>query len=462
MLCISLNRAWRCLALVMLTALIALPAVAHDESKNEDGACPKANTARLLGTWGGLRPRLEEAGVRLEIKDQNEYWGNMEGGLRRGSVYAALTTMTLAIDSKQAFGFEGMCLFASAFQMRGRGPTPNLHGALQPVSNIEATRATRLFELWAEQAIPDTGLSIRLGKGAASGEFMLAEDYGGLFLNSSFGFPASAAIGLPSGGPNYPLSTPFARLKWQRNEHLTILAGIYGGDPAGPGDGDPQLRDHSGTNLRFSNGMLAVGEIQIRPFEGESKYPGVYKIGGWYHNGRFADQAFDRSGLSLFDPLSDGVARKHRGNYAVYGVLEQMIMPATNPVGEAEGQGLGIFAMVSVGPGDRNLVDVSAFGGLHWKGLLHPNGEDRLGIAVAYVGISGRARRMSQDAVYYTGFGQPFRGGETVLEATYDFPVKPGWNIQPSLQHIINPGAAPGERQLRNVTVFGVRNTINF
>ena len=70
---------------------------------------------------------------------------------------------------------------------------------------------------------------------------MMTTFYGGLFLNSSFVFPGMPASDLPSGGPNYPLATPFARALYNISDKITIVGAVYTEDPAPPGVGDPQM-----------------------------------------------------------------------------------------------------------------------------------------------------------------------------------------------------------------------------
>ena len=76
-----------------------------------------------------------------------------------------------------------------------------------PVSNLEATDATRLFELWFEQHLFDDKVAIRFGQLAADAEFIISEG-GGYFLNGTWGWPSITAADLPSGGPAYPQLRP--------------------------------------------------------------------------------------------------------------------------------------------------------------------------------------------------------------------------------------------------------------
>ena len=420
----------------------------------------------LTGEWGGLRPRLEEHGIKLGLQEQSEVWSNVSGGERRGVTYDGLTTASLAIDLEKAIGWTGASIFTNAFQIHGRGPTPNLVDNLQSVSGIEADRATRLFDLYFEQSLLSDKLSFRIGQEGADEEFMVSK-YGAIFLNGSFGFPALAALDLPSGGPNYPFAALFVRAKYQVTDQLTLLTGAYNGDPTGQGEGTPQQRDPSGTSFRLGDGVFAIAELwyDINKDPEGGGLPGTYKIGGWYNSRNFRDQLVDTSGRSLALPDSTGLGQSHWNNYAGYVVADQMVW--RGPGGSD--QGIRVFGRVSVAPSDRNLVNVDAIGGVTQEGLIPGRPDDVFGIGVAYVHIGDKAQQFGRDLVTYTGFGQPFRNNETVLEATYMLPITPWWTLQADLQYVANPGAGiPNEFDgftrypLKNATVLGLRATVVF
>jgi porin len=76
---------------------------------------------------------------------------------------------------------------------------------------------------------------------------------------------------------------------------LTIFAGFFNGDPAGPGPGNPQERNFSGTNFRLDDGVLALYEARYNP--DNSPKNGTYRLGAWYNSELFADQAVDTFGV---------------------------------------------------------------------------------------------------------------------------------------------------------------------
>jgi porin len=419
--------------------------------------------ASLTGGRTGLGQALGNAGVQLQLQEQSEVWGNLSGGLRRGVVYDGLTTASVAVDLAKLANWTGATFFVSGYQIHGRGPSANLVGNLQLVSNLEATRDTKLYDLWLEQNLLGGRLNVRLGQEGANDEFMIA-DYSAVFLNASFGFPALPATDLPSGGPNYPLATPFVRARYQ-SDQITLMGAVYNGDPAPPGSGDPQRRDAGGTAFRLNDHALIFAELWYSPDKATTRATDLlstYKLGAWYYSGPVADQLFDTAGLSLADPATAGVPRQHSRNYALYGIIDQILWrkPAN------ENQGIGAFLLLMGAPDDRNFSNLAIAGGVNWKGPFEGRDADVFGVAFSYQGIGGAARRRSRDVAVLTGIGSSLRSNETVVEATYLYQAAPWWTLQPDIQYVINPGAGiPGgssRKPLKNATIVGVRTQITF
>jgi porin len=416
--------------------------------------------SKLTGDWGGLRTSLQDVGVTFGLQEQSEVWGNLSGGLRQGAVYNGLTTGSLLLDLDKLFGWTGATFFVDAYQIHGRGPSANLVGNLQLVSNIEATRDTKLYMLWLQQELLDGHLTIRIGQEGANDQMMITS-YGALFLNSSFGFPGLPAADLPSGGPNYPMATPFVRIQYDATDKLTLVAAVYNGDPAPPGAGDPQLRDKGGTAFRLNDHALAFGELWYS-INQDSGLPGTYKLGGWYDSGNFSNQLYATNGLSLANPLSSGVALRHPGDFALYGIVDQMVWKAA----DTEDQGIGLFLLVMGAPGGYNVSNLFIEGGMNWKGPFKGRDSDVFGLGFAYLGISPAARQFSRDVVSFTGVGSPYSTNETVIEATYLAQVAPWLTLQPDAQFVFNPGAgipsSSSVRPLKDAFIVGVRVAVNF
>jgi len=449
-------------SLVALTLLVfALPACAQSNQPLAPQRDAIWQRDVLTDDWGEFRTHLEQAGMTYRLQEQSEVWANLTGGIRRGIAGDGLLTASLTGDLERMLGWVDAKFFASGFQIHGHGPTGSLVGNLQDVSNIEATNSAKLYDLWLEQRLLRDRLTIRLGQEGANDEMMIAQ-YDTVFLNSSFGFPGLLAADLPSGGPNYPLATPFVRAQFRPIPPITLVGAIYNGDPAPPGGGDPQLRDRHGTAFRANDDALGFAEIWYSPDpDGPAALPTTYKLGAWYDTGVFADRLLDQNGLSLANPTSLRIPRGHHGDYGAYGIIDQMLWRRP----ETKEQGVGVFLQIMGAPSDRNLSNLFIEGGVVWKGPSPARANDTAGLAATYLGISPVARLFSKELALVTG-AVPYAAGELVLEATYAAQVAPWLSLQPDAQLVINPGAgviiAGGRTSLPNALVIGLRATVTF
>ncbi len=421
----------------------------------------------LLGDLGGLRSALWGAGITVDLNETSEILGNVTGGMSKGYTYDGLTTMTVQLDTKQAFGWDGGTFNVSGLQIHGRNLSQYYLSSLNTASGIEADPATRLWELWYQQSFFEKKADIKIGQQSIDQEFMTSI-YSATFVNTMFGWPGVPSYDMPSGGPAYPLSGLGVRLRGQITPALTALFGVFSGDPSGNRD------DTHGTNFSLNGGTMFIGELQYainQPADGEmdtggqsNPLPGTYKIGAWYNNGSFADQRYDTNGVPLADTASNGIGAQHHGNYSIYAVADQMVW-RPDPT---EPRALGVFARVMYAPTDQNLVRASANLGVTLKAPFKGRDEDTAGLALAYIKVSDQARGFDQDfSNLNPGTFAPLRSSETVLEATYQYQVTPWWMLQADAQYTWNPGGGivnpndPTEK-IKNEFVLGMRTTINF
>ena len=382
-----------------------------------------------------------------------EVFGNSSGGVKQGATYEGRLDANLDIDTEKLVGLKDGAIHAEAFQIHGRGLSGNNLLDLFTTSNIEAYPDTKLYELWYEQKFDDGKVFVRVGQLAADTEFFISQT-ATLFVNSSFGFPASLANDLPSGGPAYPLATPGVRVKVQPTDKLTLLAAVFNGDPAGvykPGVNNllPQLRDVGGTDFRVQDPPLIFTEAQYAyNQEKDAKgLPGTVKIGYLHH---FEDFAANN--------VPPGVTVNYQGDNGVYGIIDQTIYrkPGTDD------QGAAVFFRASYLPGDRNLIDIYLDGGLSYKGLLPNRPDDTVGVSAAYGRISPDVAAMDVQTQYPL-----VRDYQAVIEATYQYSIVPGWSVQPDFQYVFHPGAhgvaIPNTNiPIHDAAVFGLRTTIHY
>lgn len=462
-------------ALIGTAALLAaMPASAQTAAatpgQNQVGALWSRNT--LLGGIGGLRPFLKKYGISLGLSETDELWGNVSGGFHQGSKYDGMTLMTLALDTGKAFGWAGGTFFASGLQIHGRQISAENLGLLQPVSGIEASRASRLWELWYDQKFLGGRADLKLGQESIDGEFIVSQ-YALTFLNTMMGWPLVPSVDLYAGGPAYPLSSLGVRLRVRPTEAATLLAGVFDDNPpGGPFNNDSQLRDGeaSGTLFSFGTGALWIGEVQYAVNSSPSKrcnsvfcgLSGTYKLGAWFDIGDFPDQRFASDGLSLANPLSNGIPRMDRSNWSFYAVADQTVWRA----GPNSPRTVNVFLRPMGAPGDRNLVSFSLNAGVTLAAPFASRPNDTVGIGFGF-GHVGGASGLDRDAAFFTGAPYPIRSNESFIEVTYQARIASWWGVQPDFQYFFRPGGGipnpdnPSER-IGNEAVFGLRTVIAF
>jgi porin len=443
---------------LLATALLILTSSVNVSAQQAPGAAgnaaldPKSLWERdqLTGDWGGLRTNLASKGLTFAFQEQSELWDNFAGGFRRGGTYDGLSTASVDLDLERLLGWPNAKVFASAFEIHGRGPSTSLVGNLQLISNIEATPDIKLYDLWLEQELFNHALSIRIGQEGSNDEMMLTK-YGAVFLNSSFGFPGLLAADLPSGGPNYPMAAPFVRVRYGSGA-LSVTGAVYTADPAPPGSGDPQTRDAGGIAFRLDDHALSFAELAYSARPGGR--PGTYKLGMWYSSAPLL------SGSDLPTPNTP-VPADHSGGFAFYGIVDQTIWTQ----GKGADDGIGVFLQIMGTPDEFSFSNLFVEGGLNWKAPFSDRADDVLGLGIAYLGINPFFQRFA-DETLFTHFAPSVKNNETVVEATYLCKVAPWWTLQPDLQVVVNPSAglpsAPNGRPLMNAVVAGLRTTIKF
>ncbi|TAN00754.1 MAG: carbohydrate porin [Rhodanobacteraceae bacterium] len=423
----------------------------------------------LLGDMGGLRPWLGNHGVTVGLQETSEYLNNVSGGTHRGGAYDGVSQFSIGVDTQKAFGLPGGTFNVSGLQIHGTNLTTRNLQTLQTATGIEADDTTRLWELWYQQSLPGGKATVKVGQQSLDQEFMVSQ-YANTFMNATFGWNILPSADLPVGGPAYPLSSLGVRLRVAPSDSWTVLAGVFDGNPAGHGVGNPQQLNAHGTNFNLHDSALFIGEVQyeLNPAPSDPAapkpggLPGAYKFGFWYHTGEFADQGYDTNGLSLASPASNGIAQNHRGDYSFYAVADQMVWRASADSPQA----VGLFARVMGAPGDRNLVDLSMNAGVTLKAPFKGRDNDVVGLAVGYAKIGSHAQDLASATASYTP-GYPSRSAETITEATYQYQVAPWWQLQADFQYVFRPaGGIPNpenpSQRIGNEAIVGVRTTVTF
>lgn len=398
---------------------------------------------------------------------------NASGGVKRGAIHFGRLDLSVDADLDKLIGWSGGRFYANAFVIYGQGLSRNYVMNLATISEIEALPDQRLYNAYVEQSFFNDRLNIRAGQQAADVEFFDSQT-DDLFINGTFGWPAIKASNLPAGGPAPPIAVPGIRIKAALTDRITAYGAVFNGDPAGPGEADPQLRDHHGLAFRVNDPPWVIGQVRFN-YDidvGSRPLAGNFTPGAWRHYGSFDSQRFTAEGQSIADPSGSGIPAKLRGNYGIFAVIEQVLYrppSVTENSTSASLPGITAFGRIAYSPPDRNLIDLYLDGGIGFVGFTSGRPLDRFGVAMAYMRISNTARHLDVDTNVYTGVQGPVRSNETLIEMTYEAHVRPGWLVAPYFQYVFRPsGGIPspndptGVSRIGDAAVFGVTTTIRY
>jgi len=393
---------------------------------------------QLTGEWFGGRPTLSDRGVEFLCDYTAEVWGNTLGGVKEGSVYTGLLVCGVEMDLEKVLGWKGASASTTWLWFSGRDASEDLVGNFLTVSNISGFSTFRMFESWFQQNLLEEKLSIRLGQISADSEFLVS-DYAGLFINSTFGWPAVAYVNLPEGGPAFPMGTLGTRVAWNPNHWFTYQNAVFQGNVFAQDVNRHGFR----WRLNSQTGVTIFSEAQCRwnAEECETGLSGQFKAGAWFQTGTNAD------------PLAQTTSS---GNSGYYAIIDQMILRERAPLSastQKSDQGLACFSRVSFTPADRNVVDFYFDAGITCKGCIPTRDDDTAGLGFGMAQLSSGAQASLGDE----------NGGalspEMVVEFTYQSQITPWLVVQPDIQYLINPS---GSSQLSNAFVIGARAAIIF
>lgn len=441
----------------LLTAALLALALASTLTTSARATCGVSETgipeeAAYGVDVGGARQALANSGVAVGGTYYGEFFAN-SGGVDQGGEYDGALHLYVAADLHKVGLWDGLCFYADGFQIHGTSITAANLGSLIPVSGIEATPATRLFEIWLDQSMFNERVSVRVGQLAVDTEFMLSEG-ASWFLSATYGWPPITAADLPNGGPAYPLSQPAVRVAIEATEQLTLMAAVYNGDPAGPNcTGDPQVCNNHGTDFRFDDPPLLFAEAAYSYELG--RLPGTVKLGAWHQSGTFRHQRVDIAGNLI--AVTGLPGRPLEDNPGLYGIIDQYLW---RKPGSGDPQGVAVFARVMTAKDDRNLVDFYTDMGITFTGMIPGRPNDAFAIGFAYVGISDTVH------AYDVDLGLPVaQNYESAIEFCYTMQLRPGWTLQPDFQYIWQPGGNVVDesgRRVENAAVIGARTAFSF
>src|SRR5882757_2279916 len=138
-------------------ALIGCQATRAADGSNQEPSAPLQVQSSFSDAWkqitdpGGLRSRLEQAGLQFTFTYYGDALGNLSGGVQQGLGYSGRFGAVVDADLEKLVGWSGAAFHASIHQIHGSGLSANNLENLAVVSGIETLASSRLFNLWIEQ-----------------------------------------------------------------------------------------------------------------------------------------------------------------------------------------------------------------------------------------------------------------------------------------------------------------------
>ena len=396
---------------------------------------PRSN--HVLGDWGGLRTKLEDAGIIPIVWLTINAAANLSGGLDQGATAPGEFEIMLNFDMERIAGIKGGLVHFKVAHRFGKSLAHDYIGNIFGPQQIYGYTFTQLNQLYYEQALLDHRLVLRAGRFAVMNDFQISP-YDYAFISQAFcGNPFGIFLNSPGVSAFVGAWGAFAKVLPTKRTY--IMAGVY--------NGDPNVREpkYHGLNFSMHGPLFAIAEAgyQRNGLPGDNGRLGNYKVGVWYDNAEFP--AFETGRGQTWDLglVCDGRPGAHS--------LRRR--PRRRPR-----------------PGHFRLADRSnGFQAADRAALLHGGvGRARLpGLTTARfdrVGIArGNFSKHLQRAQRQGMLIGPVAGvmtHETVVEANYRFDFdKSAFFVQPGFQYIFRPG---GTGTAKNAAVVATQIGFHF
>lgn len=359
-------------------------------------AAPELTEDSLFGSWYGLKDKLGDKGISIELGYKHDTVSTLSGGLDSDTFSLGNVDLITEWDLEKLLGAQGYKLHLYGLGNHGDAPT-DIVGDSFSTSNIQAPEAFKLYQAYLSKNIDDR-FSVALGVQDLNSQFY-ASDTPGVFINSAFGIsPSVSQTGL--NGPSiFPVAALALVFNYDSPSQFYFRSGVFN---AQAGDPD-QTRGTHFTN-KTDEGYLYIWEIGHDKGEASTF---KYGVGGWHYT-KDADAI-------------DGSASASR-NWGLYLILDKNINDK-----------FSVFARHGMSAERVNMFASATEVGATYLGLIKPRPNDTLGLGVATSTIS-QGYVSANDSTK----------SETAFELLYRFQFGHGIAVTPDLQVIANPGAVKG------------------
>jgi porin len=201
---------------------------------------------------------------------------NERGGVAVGNAYLDNLDVSLAVDGERTFGVPGLQLFAYGLYNNSARFSQELSGDAMTASNIDAPRAVRLYEVWADWTFGASDASMRFGLYDLNSEFDTTEARS-LFMNSTFGVGHELGQTGHNGPSIFPSTSLALRMAFKPAANWALLVAAFDGVP-----NDPERPSQTRIRIGGGDGALLITELQRHG-------PRLTKVaaGAWHYTEHF-------------------------------------------------------------------------------------------------------------------------------------------------------------------------------
>jgi porin len=402
--------------------------------------------AKLTGDWFGLRTKMANNGVQLDMDNVHTFQSVSGGGLDSTSRYLGNAEIVLKLDSQKMGLWPGGFLLVRGEAPFGTGV--NLAtGAVLPVNTRPILSSPARDEMVLSHVVFTQFLSEKFGvvlgkldtSGGDANEF--AHGRGDeKFMNLAFSLDPVALR-------TVPYSTLGMALVFLPIKDLIVTFSAI--DTEG-------VTTRAGFDTLFKNGTTLASEarLTVKPFG----LTGHQLISFVWSNKDFVSTSQDPRTI-ISNILVGTTVRKDSGSWGfMYNFDQYFYQDKQDPT-----QGVGVFGRFGISDGKANPVHQFYSFGFGGKGMIPTREQDRFGIGYYYLKVSGELRD-TFPILLLRRIGLDHEQG---VELFYNVAITPWLHLTPDLQFVDagrnkSPIITAGGKSIGTAVVSGLRVKIDF
>lgn len=389
--------------------------------------------AALTGDWGGLRQKMMDQGLRINVNLTQTYQGNWKGGTNKDDRYQGNLRYEIDMDTGKLGLWPG-----GMFHVRGETkyghPNNRYSGGIMPV-NTDALYPTASFNdtclseaYYVQFLAPWIGFAV--GKMSPRDNNIFSNDETSQFMNSAFNF--NPVIGTTVPFDFLTVGAFFIPTDWFTLTTLVLDT-----------DGKSNV---SGFDTAFKRGtsVYQSAEFAIKPFDqnGHQRLSWAWTDKA-YPNLRAGEELRFRD--IIIDRLTgNSVITRQGSDWCIMYDFDQYLY--TKP--GTKDQGVGLFGRFGLSDGSVNPVQYFYSLGMGGKGMIPGRDNDTFGVGYYYLAVSNKMGPVLSSLA----------NDEQGIELYYNIAITPWLHITPDIQ-IIDPGRS---HYSDTAVVAGVRMKIDF